>query len=184
MPFSSAIPLTATDTAAREPLTVLQELSLLTAATSALPELPNCCSSAHCAQSPSTETCARDWTCPLTHELPLNPAAAEDGQVYEWSAISEHIQSSRGSLLVSPVTGEPMGPRLTTAFAVRATIATLVRSGPLRGELVQRWLLRLNEDAAAAEAARIVQSLTGAATTGRLGLWLSTPDKQWMSIAA
>lgn len=113
-----------------------------------------------------------DWTCPLTLELPVDPATAEDGRVYERSAIAEHISNSEGRQLRSPVTGQAMGPRLTTAFAARETIETLVRSGALRGQAADRWLARLREDAALAEAARIIQSVTGAVATGRLGLWL------------
>jgi hypothetical protein len=45
----------------------------------------------------------------------------------------------------------------------------------LRGQAADRWLARLREDAAIAEAARIIQSVTGAVATGRLGLWLG-PD--------
>jgi hypothetical protein len=116
---------------------------------------------------------AADWTCPLTLELPVDPTTAEDGRVYERSAIAEHISNSEAGNLRSPVTGQVMGPRLTTAFAARETIEALVRSGALRGQAADRWLARLREDAALAEAARIIQSVTGAVATGRLGLWLT-----------
>jgi hypothetical protein len=81
--------------------------------------------------SPIDEAAGRaadaDWTCPLTLELPVDPATAEDGRVYERSAIAEHNRNSEGRRLRSPVTGQAMGPRLTTAFAARDTIETLVR---------------------------------------------------------
>jgi len=125
------------------------------------------------------------YICPLTRELPIDPATAEDGLIYERAAIAEHILQCLDSLLYSPVTGEPMGPRLTTAFAVRGDIGALVRTGSLRGRLAGSWLARLHEDAAAAEAARIVQSFTGAGATGRLGFWLNPRvENQMMGMAA
>ena len=47
---------------------------------------------------------ARSITC----ELPVDPVVAEDGHVYERSAIEEHIRT-KGAELKSPMTGLSMG---------------------------------------------------------------------------
>lgn len=138
---------------------------------------------ARSADSPPPELAdASEFLCPLTHELLVDPARAEDDRVYERAAIAEHIREAADEQLTSPVTGQPMGPRLTTAFSVRERIERLVRSGALRGPLAERWLARLREDAAAAEAARIIQSVTGAVATGRLGLWLSSNESPTLGL--
>ena len=37
---------------------------------------------------------AEEFLCPITHELPVNPAFAEDGHIYERSAIEKWIRVS------------------------------------------------------------------------------------------
>mmetsp|Transcript_45477 Transcript_45477/g.151693 ORF Transcript_45477/g.151693 Transcript_45477/m.151693 type:complete len:123 (-) Transcript_45477:103-471(-) len=92
---------------------------------------------------------------PLTHPVcPLPPPAG-------------------GFDLISPVSGKRMGPRLTTAFEARDTIEAMVRRNELGIEEAKHWLSRQREDAQAAEAARIIQSVTGAVATGRLGPWIA-----------
>mmetsp|Transcript_26298 Transcript_26298/g.76385 ORF Transcript_26298/g.76385 Transcript_26298/m.76385 type:complete len:202 (+) Transcript_26298:45-650(+) len=118
------------------------------------------------------------WVCPLTRQLPVDPVTAEDGHVYERSAISSFIRratasSGGGADLISPVSGKRMGPRLTTAFEARDTIEAMVRRNELGIEEAKHWLSRQREDAQAAEAARIIQSVTGAVATGRLGPWIA-----------
>ena len=54
---------------------------------------------------------AEEWVCPITQELPLDPVTAEDGRVYERSAIATRLGRARpaGEAVKSPVTNEPMG---------------------------------------------------------------------------
>lgn len=119
--------------------------------------------------------------CNISLELPTDPVVACDGHVYERSAISEWIGRSAvlGADPVSPVSGERMasGP-LATSFQTRERIEALVRiasrgpaaDSPLENSpLEKRWLARQQADAEAAEAARILQNVTGAAALGRLG---------------
>ena len=49
--------------------------------------------------------------CAITEELMVDPVLAEDGRTYERAAIEEHIRV-KGADLKSPITNEPMGPRL------------------------------------------------------------------------
>ena len=55
---------------------------------------------------------AEELVCPITQELPVDPVTAEDGRVYERSAIEAHIRGRSAEALKSPITNEPMGPRL------------------------------------------------------------------------
>ena len=88
---------------------------------------------------------ADEWICPITTELAFDPVLAEDGQMYERSAIEELIQQ-QGQALKSPMTNLPMGPRLTPSTQARNTIEKLVRSGAIGGDKVERWLERLSQE--------------------------------------
>ena len=55
---------------------------------------------------------ADDLICPITLLLPIDPVAAEDGRIYEHAAILRHIKGHDTDSLKSPMTNEPMGPRL------------------------------------------------------------------------
>ena len=89
-----------------------------------------------------------EWICPITTELPLNPVMAEDGAVYERTAIEEYIRTrnEQGNPLKSPLTNLEMGPRLTPSTQVRNTIEKLVRSGAISGDKAERWLERLSDE--------------------------------------
>lgn len=80
-----------------------------------------------------------DLVCPITHELPFHPVTAEDGRIYERSAIEAHIKSRRGHQLRSPMTNDPMGPRLVAAPWQKNVINSLVQNGTISGELAETW---------------------------------------------
>eukprot|EP00978_Attheya_sp_CCMP212_P042587 scaffold262413_cov61-Attheya_sp.AAC.1 len=46
------------------------------------------------------------------HELPFDPVTAEDGRVYERSAILEHFKFTPTGLKSPPITNEPTGRRM------------------------------------------------------------------------
>ena len=58
---------------------------------------------------------ASEFLCPITQELPIDPVIAEDGRVYERSAIVEWLERNEKS----PHTNEPMGKKLLPALQVR-----------------------------------------------------------------
>lgn len=89
---------------------------------------------------------AENWICPITTELPLDPVMAEDGRVYERSAIEEHIRQNRGGVVKSPLTNLPMGPNLIPSLQARNTIEQLVRSEAISGDKAERWLERIKEE--------------------------------------
>ena len=90
---------------------------------------------------------ADEWICPITHELPLDPVTASDGRVYERSAITSWLMRElpAGQPAKSPVTNEPMSPRLIPAPQVRNTIRGMVASGAVSGDKAEAWKTRLQE---------------------------------------
>ena len=70
-----------------------------------------------------------EFTCSITSELFFDPVTAEDGHLYERSAIEEWI--ARPGQAKSPRTNVPMGRRLTPATEVRNIIEQMVRDGLL-----------------------------------------------------
>eukprot|EP00977_Amphora_coffeiformis_P004765 scaffold1019_cov172-Amphora_coffeaeformis.AAC.18 len=91
--------------------------------------------------APSETRIADDLTCPITLELPYIPVTAQDGHVYEQSAIQKHFQTRRAQNLplTSPMTNQRMGDRLLPAPRVKNLIETLIREHVLTGELVTSW---------------------------------------------
>eukprot|EP00978_Attheya_sp_CCMP212_P019002 scaffold52694_cov58-Attheya_sp.AAC.1 len=79
--------------------------------------------------------------CPICLELPYYPVTAEDGRVYERSAILKHIDrtKSKGKILRSPVTNEKMGTHLMPAVQIQNIIKTLIENGAIEGELATSW---------------------------------------------
>ena len=91
--------------------------------------------------APSETRVADDLLCPLTLELPFVPVTAEDGHVYEQSAIRKHFQTRRDQNLplTSPLTNQRMGDRLLAAPRVKSLIETLIHERVLTGELADAW---------------------------------------------
>ena len=103
---------------------------------------------------------------------------AEDGQVYERKAIEEWLGRARpeGQAAKSPVTNEPMGPRLFEARQVRNTIKGMVESGALSGSKADGWRQRLAEEAEVAEEKRKAEGGDGRAAW-QLGVWYYRGEK-------
>ena len=55
---------------------------------------------------------ADEFICPITSELPVDPVTAEDGRVYEKSALLEWFATKPEDEIKSPVTNEPMEQQL------------------------------------------------------------------------
>ena len=82
---------------------------------------------------------ADELVCPITQELPVDPVMAEDGRVYERSAITEWLEKNAKS----PHTNEPMGTKLLPATQVKNLIASMVRSGAISGDKAGAWTKKL-----------------------------------------
>jgi len=96
------------------------------------------------------EEAVNEFLCPITFSLPVDPVMAEDGNVYERSAIEEWLEQQ----LKSPVTNLAMGTRLLPALRVKNMIRTMVSSGALTGDKVDAWKLKLKEEEEVAETLR------------------------------
>ena len=112
---------------------------------------------------------ADDWVCPITCELPVDPVVAEDGHVYERSAIEEHIRT-KGAELKSPMTGLSMGRKLLPSAQARNTIEKLVRTGAITGDKADSWTKRIKDE-------ERLRAMRGSAEAGdldamhNLGVW-------------
>ena len=89
------------------------------------------------------EESAAEFLCPITQELPLDPVMAEDGHVYERTAIAEWLAKGNGK---SPSTNELMGSKLLPALQVKNLISSMVKSGALSGDYVESWQQRIDEE--------------------------------------
>jgi TPR repeat protein len=105
-----------------------------------------------------------EFLCPITHALPLDPVLAEDGKVYERSAVETWLRQDRRS----PSTNLPMGDKLVAAPQIKNMIERLVKSDALPPGMVTDWKQRMREQ----EEAELLQSQAkagDAAAATRLG---------------
>ena len=95
-------------------------------------------------QKKTLTTIAKEFICPITQELPIAPVTAEDGKIYEETAIREWFSKKDGEP-TSPSTGAVIGTKLFPAPQVRNTIETLIQSGDIDDELATAWKHKLAE---------------------------------------
>ena len=113
-----------------------------------------------------------EFLCPITFSLPVDPVTAEDGNVYERSAIEEWLKKKRKS----PVTNLEMGTKLLPALRVKNMIRAMVTSGTLTGDKVDAWKLKLKEEEEVAEMLRKAEAGDGTAMCV-LGVWYEHGQK-------
>ena len=84
---------------------------------------------------------AKEFVCPITFALPVQPVTAEDGKIYEEKAIRDWFAKKRekGEPPTSPSTGAVIGTKLLPAVQVRNTIESLIQTGAIEGELAEAW---------------------------------------------
>jgi hypothetical protein len=107
-----------------------------------------------------------EFLCPITFSLPVDPVTAEDGNVYERSAIEEWLEQQHKS----PVTNLAMGTRLQPALRVKNMIRAMVTSGTLTGDKVDAWKLKLEEEQEVADTLRKAEAGHGGAMCN-MGIW-------------
>jgi TPR repeat protein len=118
------------------------------------------------------EEAMNEFLCPITFSLPVDPVTAEDGNVYERSAIEEWLKQQHKS----PVTNLAMGTRLQPALRVKNMIRAMVASGALTGDKVDAWKLKLEEEGEVAEMLRKAEAGDGAAMCN-MGGWYMRGEK-------
>eukprot|EP00900_Chrysochromulina_parva_P012226 jgi/Chrpa1/21003/Chrysochromulina_OHIO_Genome00028130-RA len=116
----------------------------------------------------ATEEAFAELVCPITFSLPVDPVTAEDGNVYERSAIEEWLKQQ----LKSPVTNLAMGSKLLPALRVKNMIRAMVASGALTGDKVDAWKLKLEEEEEVAEMLRRAEAGEGAAMCNLGGCYM------------
>ena len=80
--------------------------------------------------------------CSITHELPIDPVTADDGQIYERAAIEKWLKQRH----TSPVTNLTMGSKLLPAPQVKSMIEAMVRSGAVTGEIGSAWRTLIDDE--------------------------------------
>jgi TPR repeat protein len=120
----------------------------------------------------ATEEAMNEFLCPITFSLPVDPVMAEDGNVYERSAIEEWLKQQRKS----PVTNLAMGTRLLPALRIKNMIRAMVTSGALTGDKVDRWKLKLEDEEVVEEVRRKAEAGEGWAMHS-LGVWYKLGQK-------
>ena len=88
---------------------------------------------------------AKEFICPITQELPISPVTAEDGKIYEETAIRDWFSKKDGEP-TSPSTGAVIGTKLLPAPQARNTIEALVESGAIEGEIAEAWKEKLADE--------------------------------------
>ncbi|GMI46999.1 hypothetical protein TrCOL_g11128 [Triparma columacea] len=88
------------------------------------------------------DSIADNWLCPITFELPIDPVMAEDGKIYERSAIEQWLREK----MTSPSTNNPMGRRLFPAPQAKSTIEALVKSGAVSDDKAKAWNAKLKNE--------------------------------------
>jgi hypothetical protein len=97
---------------------------------------------------------AEEFVCPITQELPLDPVMAEDGRVYERSAITDWLRTKKKS----PHTNESMGSKLIPAMQVKNLISSMVRSGAISGDKAGAWTKKLEAEKNVEETRRLAEA--------------------------
>ena len=95
-------------------------------------------------QKVALTTIAKEFICPITQELPIKPVTAEDGKIYEETAIREWFSTK--DVPTSPSTGAVIGAKLLPAPQARNTIEALVHSGAIAGEIAEAWTKKLEQE--------------------------------------
>ena len=120
-------------------------------------------------QKVALTTIAKEFVCPITQELPISPVTAEDGKVYEETAIREWFSKKDGEP-TSPSTGAVIGTKLFPAPQARNIIEECIKSGDIDDELAEAWQKKLADEKVVKEWRAKAEGGNGNAMY-RLGYW-------------
>lgn len=83
----------------------------------------------------NVDAVVEEFLCPILNTLPLDPVTAEDGHLYDRTAIQEWLQRKK----TSPMTNLPMGERLFPAPYAKRTIQILIDSLDPSDDRIGDW---------------------------------------------
>ena len=112
---------------------------------------------------------AKEFICPITQELPVDPVTAEDGKVYDREALLAWFSKGDGDP-ISPSTNISMGRKLLPAVQARNTIEALVKSGAIVGDIAEAWQKKI-EGEKLVEQMRAMAESGGGEAMHDLGTW-------------
>ena len=93
--------------------------------------------------------------CPITHRLPVRPVVAEDGHMYERSAIEKWLQTKS----TSPLVGAKMGKTLMDSTSTRTLIQSAIENGGVDDDAASTWHLESAKLIAAGEMPGAISSV-------------------------
>lgn len=96
--------------------------------------------------SGSQNALAQHLLCPIRYELPLDPVIADDGMMYDRSAIEEWFAHTGGTRARSPLTNELISKRLTPSLQLRNMIRTMVQNNQFDEEMCEEWKKKLENE--------------------------------------
>ena len=121
------------------------------------------------AVKPKTKSVLETLTCPITLELPLDPVMAEDGVIYERSAMEQHLQNSDKS----PVKNIRMGNSLIESHQVKSMIESLVENASEQEQgLVNSYKERLAQQ-------KIIDDLVAQAQAGDVQVMIQVGENYY-----
>lgn len=91
--------------------------------------------------SKAIAACVDELVCPISHELPVDPVIAEDGRVYERECIEKWLAQRK----TSPVTNQPMGPKVLETVQVRSMVRAVAEWAGDKGETVRDLIWKEEE---------------------------------------
>ena len=93
--------------------------------------------------------------CPITHRLPVRPVVAEDGHMYERSAIEKWLRTKS----TSPLTGAEIGKTLMDSTSTRTLIQSAIENGGVDDDAAATWHLESAKLIAAGEMPGAISSV-------------------------
>lgn len=89
---------------------------------------------------------ADTFICPITLEYALRPVIAEDGRVYEESALKQWMEEDASPTFKSPATGVRIGKSVVHSLQIRQCIEHAINSGAVDAKKASAWKRALKEE--------------------------------------
>ena len=104
-----------------------------------------------------SESVVENLLCPITSALLVCPVLAEDGKLYERSAIERWLSSKKKS----PLTNEARGPRLVYSELTRTLVLSAIENGVVDADAAAAWHLESAKAVATGRLSGALSSVKG-----------------------